>query len=577
MGSIVGQPLGRIECLQPPAGFDTFTLIKNMKKRIYLSLPVIFILSFSSCIKDTDDYGKLLYKAERCIIDKPDSALLYIGSIITPQLLNESDYAKYAVLLVQTHTQNNLSSLNDTIIYDAIRYYKKSNDEFNLAKVYLQAGRVAEDRKEYNNAKLYYNEAIGLAKKCNQTEIITISMLETASLSFWVGDYPDALTWFNLSLDYYPDDIEEQAIKKKIADCHFMMNHINVADSMYSDLESTIDAKNKDLLADIAKCKAQLLYKTGNYKPALNLMDKAISLSGKKELLSVFYLLKADMHKQLNQYDSAYHSQQKAIDYASGAKRLDFISMINNSQNKEKEYLKIPDNICWHIVIGLELNKSRYTTISTMESIYNTRKAQIRTQALVIENQRYVIIIITILLCFVIIQFILIQLRKCRIRKYRIKIENINEQFEIKEEKFNEKLNYIQTTLLDRLLLYRRLVVMSLFRNKRNSQFLMDVNRIIYNKEDGVIFDWAILNNILNTVYDNFQIKLSEKYVLILSDKEIEFLLLKKAGFETKEICDILNLTPTTIYHRGTDIRKKMNLEPTQDILDYLSRKLLKE
>jgi DNA-binding CsgD family transcriptional regulator len=70
---------------------------------------------------------------------------------------------------------------------------------------------------------------------------------------------------------------------------------------------------------------------------------------------------------------------------------------------------------------------------------------------------------------------------------------------------------------------------------------------------------------------------LSEKYTHILSDKEIEFLLLKKAGFETKEICDILDLTPTTIYHRGTDIRKKINLEPTQDILDYLSRELLKE
>jgi tetratricopeptide (TPR) repeat protein len=172
-----------------------------MKKRIYLSLPFIFILLLPSCIRNTDDSEELLYKAERCIIDKPDSALFYIGSIIAPQLLDGGDYAKYAVLLVQARTQNNLPSSNDTIIYDAIRYYKKNNDGLNLAKAYLQAGRVAEDRKEYDEAKKYYYETIDLAKKDNLTEIITISMLETASLSFWVGDYADALAWLNRSLD----------------------------------------------------------------------------------------------------------------------------------------------------------------------------------------------------------------------------------------------------------------------------------------------------------------------------------------------------------------------------------------
>lgn len=545
-----------------------------MKQIQYIFLLVIVFFLFHSCSVNTDDSKELLNKAESYITNKPDSALFYIGSIISPQLLSDNDYAKYAVLLVRTHNHNNLPTLNDTIINFAINYYKKDNDEVNLARTYLQAGRVYEDRKMYDDAKKLYLDAIELSKKHNMTGLFAMTMLEIADLSFWINDYKESLNWFSRSIDYYPHISEKQVIQKKIADCHSMLGQLDTADSIYNDIEKTFKLENNNQLADIYKSKALILFKKGKYNSANNLLDKAIILSDNKKLLSVFYLLKSEINEHQKEFNNANKNLQKAINLAAEVKRLDIIDRINRSQAKDKEYLKVPDDICWYVNIGGEYNKSRYTTITALRGIYNAHKAQIQTQALALENQRYTIIIITILLCFTIIVFLSIWYRKYMVEKHQLKIENMNEQFEKKEDSLNERINYFQDSLSDKLLLYRRLVVMSLFKNKKSSQLLIDINRIVYNKKGDSIFDWDILIDLLNIVYDNFQIKLSGQYGQILSPKEIEVILLQKARFEINEICEILELTPTTIYHRNSDIRKKLDLKPAQNIIDFLDQNI---
>lgn len=537
---------------------------------------VIFII-FQSCATYSNDSKELLLKAENCIVSYPDSALFYLGSILTPKMLDQDDYAKYAVLLVRVHSKANLSLLNDTIIYEAIDYYLKTNDDLNLSRAYLQAGRVEEERKDYIKARAFYLDAMKLAMKIGRNKLVAVCAIETAELSILIDNYSDALKWLNISIDYYIDNSEKQIILKKIADCYVLQNKPNDALKIYSELEVSLNNKCQNLLSDIYKNKSLLLYKNGNYQDANTCINRAIIFCDDDELFPIIYSLKADIFAKLNKPDSVYYCKQKAIDYAFISNRIDIIYTINNnSLNRDKIYLKAHDDFYWNIASESISNKSRYRTISALTNIFNQSKIQNQTQALLIRNQQYVIVIITTLLCLILISIIYAYSKKKMVKKHLLNIKINNDNFTSKEIELNEIIYHYQLSLEDKLLLYRRLVMLSLSENRKNDQILRFFNQIMYNKNELFHFNWDNLIELINIIYNDFQIKLIKKYSILLSEKEIEVILFQKAGFEVNEICEILQLSSTTIYHRNSDIRKKLNLGPAENFIEYLNKELLK-
>jgi len=79
-----------------------------------------------------------------------------------------------------------------------------------------------------------------------------------------------------------------------------------------------------------------------------------------------------------------------------------------------------------------------------------------------------------------------------------------------------------------------------------------------------------ILESYLNEIVSPFVRKMSKKY-LNLTPTEIEVANLIRYGSDSKEIADLLSLSPRTIYNHRRNIRKKFGLDNKKtDLRSYL-------
>ncbi|MDD4141259.1 MAG: hypothetical protein PHR20_00475 [Bacteroidales bacterium] len=97
-----------------------------MRRALFLILIWLFIAT--SCQKRNDAI-KLLDQACILMETNPDSALIYIDSIETPDiLLPQNKYMEYAVAKTQADYINHIDISKDTLVFEAKRYYEKKKE-----------------------------------------------------------------------------------------------------------------------------------------------------------------------------------------------------------------------------------------------------------------------------------------------------------------------------------------------------------------------------------------------------------------------------------------------------------------
>ena len=93
-------------------------------KSLLKILPLLFLLTVSCARRD--EALRLLEKAQSLIESAPDSALMYLDSIFLPEkFLSKENYMEYLVTNVQAKYKNNKDIKDDTIIFEAKRYFAK--------------------------------------------------------------------------------------------------------------------------------------------------------------------------------------------------------------------------------------------------------------------------------------------------------------------------------------------------------------------------------------------------------------------------------------------------------------------
>lgn len=104
-----------------------------------------------------------------------------------------------------------------------------------------------------------------------------------------------------------------------------------------------------------------------------------------------------------------------------------------------------------------------------------------------------------------------------------------------------------------------------------NQDLLRQFNQIGRDTDaTGHLLIWEELYPIIDTSYDSFHTRLMANYGNLLNEKEIQLCCLLRAGFTTKEINVVTGQSVSTIYHRKIDIRRKLDLEDTGALSDFL-------
>ena len=137
---------------------------------------VLYILSFIlllSCSRH-NDAERLLSQAQAVMETSPDSAMMYLDSILIPEkFLKKDKYMEYLVTKVQAKYKNYDNIKEDTNIFQTKAYFNKkvqkpiANSQSPKFQMYshLYSACVYDERGEYENAMRDYKTAFTLAEK----------------------------------------------------------------------------------------------------------------------------------------------------------------------------------------------------------------------------------------------------------------------------------------------------------------------------------------------------------------------------------------------------------------------------
>jgi len=133
---------------------------------ITIPLLIVFLLIGTSCKKVKTKEEVLLGEAQLLLDDKPKEALSLLDSIANPATsLSKDKYMQYIVANTYARFTNDLDITHDTLIFKAITYFEKHNNEKQLAVAYLYAGNVYNLKDEKEKAFRLYTKSYDLAKK----------------------------------------------------------------------------------------------------------------------------------------------------------------------------------------------------------------------------------------------------------------------------------------------------------------------------------------------------------------------------------------------------------------------------
>ncbi|MDD4514267.1 hypothetical protein [Massilibacteroides sp.] len=81
-------------------------------------------------------------RAEQLMLSHPDSALILLESIPSPEKMSRADYAAYCLLLTEAQDKNYYTFTTDSVIRVAAEYFLDKGDNHVKARVYYIWGRL---------------------------------------------------------------------------------------------------------------------------------------------------------------------------------------------------------------------------------------------------------------------------------------------------------------------------------------------------------------------------------------------------------------------------------------------------
>ena len=194
----------------------------------------LFILSFIlllSCSRH-NDAERLLEKAQAVMETSPDTAAMYLDSILMPEkFLKKEKYMEYLVTKVQAKYKNYDNIKEDTNIFITKTYFDKTrkNSQMNMYS-HLYSACVYDEKGEYENAMKDYKTAFTLAENMHDSlymwrinnyiaEVFVQQTYWNEALEIYLesinlsnGNVEKARSYANLAKMYYLKDDNDQVI-----------------------------------------------------------------------------------------------------------------------------------------------------------------------------------------------------------------------------------------------------------------------------------------------------------------------------------------------------------------------------
>ena len=555
---------------------------------------VASVLMMFSCSKKESLSHPLLNRAEVLLDSNIDSARILLGTILAPDQLNNSLFARWCMLSGKI-SDRILTPLPPSYQWERARTWLQTNGTVDeQAQVALYLGRSYMEEGEYERAMTLYLEALQFSKVHKLYNISGYICTYIADLYNFkdmqkeaLFQYKDATVLFKKANNLRSYALALRNIAREWAfydSLSYALNYLQMADSvsvllndnrLTSAMENAYGniykAQNRYNEAEQCYLNAKTLDPASIQPSSMALVDIYIRTNQLSKARSVIERVPVKTNNMKYQYsiNNAYYKLYKAEgDYEKALHYYEIRSNVLDSISEKQNETKIME-------VGKKYKDLRY------------REENIK---LKMESQRYVIILcffISILLFFLLAYLyyrkrILSQIYLQQKELDRMKIELLNTSLELEDKKrllaiHKNNSELLQNEIDELVKKYRQLQRSKLMSSAIAKKLTALVSKIYPGNSQPLLSDklWSSLVAEVEDVYPAFQPYL-HKLSPTLTGQEWQYCCLYLFGFDSNDEARLLGITPESVRTKRMRIRQHLNISLNDDenLYDYFMSNL---
>ncbi|MBO5848951.1 MAG: hypothetical protein J6R17_07085 [Bacteroidales bacterium] len=552
-------------------------------KSLLKILPLLFLLTVSCARRD--EALRLLEKAQSLIESAPDSALMYLDSIFLPEkFLSKENYMEYLVTNVQAKYKNFKDVKDDTLIFEAKRYFiGKAHDPKLIAYSYLYSGCVYDERQDYGKALNEYNYAFSTAELSHDSILMYLSTSYIANIYGKQNYFDKALEKHLQSINYIKEGDKEMLATSYANIAKGYLISLNNDNSIYyidKALDIVTDSDNKKLLSSVYQF-AHVIYRECNrIEEAKDFLRLSIEANGDSLATSLYNLNLAELYLETGEQDSTKKYTHKLIneidninDMAFLASSYSFISDYYSSLNMNDSALYYQDRLTRTIDKIREDNMKQ--NIYEVEKKYDYERLSNNYHKKLNRQFKMIIVMLLILIILVtIISMLIVRKKKGEIALMKkneqlvIEMNSLKSEYNILEELNNDIKSSVGNILKQRSKLIVKVNNIEKKHNDTDKDIVNELKSLVYGSRNKSGLIAAI--DLLENTYEKLPTFVKERYSN-LNETEYNVCILSMLPLSSREIAGIINLGESSVAKARTNIRKKIGAEGYgSDISDFI-------
>ncbi len=443
----------------------------------------------------------------------------------------------------------------------ALKQYESLNDLENVANCTLNLAMVYAALSEDDKALAMYEDAVNQFTALDLKSRIATTFTKIGTLYTKKGLYPEAKEYLTNALKMHTDT--DFAYGK--AEAHNRLGilyiDLNEKEQAYYHIQKSIligrTVDDADGLISNLIQYAKLLMLDKEYDTAEQHLDLAISRANKKNLkryeleayneLQKLKRLEGEYEEALDFYEK-YSILKDSIFNSEKAMRIAALEFNNEIQNNKKEIELLSQKertnniIKWMLFIVLIA-----VIIIVILYLHNTNKRSVQQEELRLAKEEF---------------------NKAELENAKLKQEELAQKLEYRnKESTSYTLNFVQKSELFQEL-KDKIELLKTATPKQQERIIKELNQVI-KQHINIDRDWEDFKRYFEEVHSGFSEKLKEKHP-DLSANDLRICALTRLNLNIKESASILGITPESVKTARYRLRKKLNLEPNEELLSYL-------
>ena len=526
----------------------------------------LFILSFIlllSCSRH-NDAERLLSQAQAVMETSPDSAAMYLDSILMPEkFLKKDSYMEYLVTNVQAKYKNYDDIKDDTSIFETKSYFDKTrkNSQMNMY-AHLYSACVYDERGEYENAMKDYKTAFTLAENMHDSLYMWRINNYIAKVFYNQTYWSEALMIYKKSVSLANNSSDKANSLDNIAKMYYMNNYIDSARFNIEQAVNLAEQTNDSNTRSSIYQSAYVFYKEFN---EIELAWKYLNLSvkynqdiSKKSLYNLNFLslflkegnmdsARIYVNRLRNEFDKIEYNFLKSSVCDNFTDYYYSINKYDSALYYQKELTYILEDISNQNMDDNIYEMQKKYDYELQRNIYQTKL-----------NKRLILtVFVLITLLFVsIISFIMITKSK---RREQVLTKEVEDLSNVKNDydKFKHEIKEsFDNSLKVRFDIIRK--VNTFERNNKTNKNIKEIKEYAYGSPYKTAFEAGV--DVIESSYNKIISFIKESYPE-LNETEYKICLLSIAPISTDDIANFVELGSDSVRKSRSNIRKKLNIE----------------